>query len=54
MNCIDKQKIVGVIYVPPKEKYMCLSIRRYYVSIQFIKAGATKEQAIELANKTVL
>lgn len=53
MKCKEPQKIIGVIYVPPKEKYMCLSIRRYYVAKQFIRHGATKEQAEELAIKTV-
>jgi len=48
MDCNENQKIIGVINIPPKTKYMCLSIRRYYVSKEFIRLGATKEQANEL------
>jgi len=53
MNCNDNQKLIGVIHVPSKEKYMCLSIRQHYVSMQFREMGATKEQADNLAKQTV-
>lgn len=44
----DRQKIIGFIYIPNPQKYMCKSIRQYYTKIQLIAQGYSKEKAEEI------
>lgn len=44
----DRQKIIGIIYIPTIEQFMCKSIRQYYAKIQLIAQGYSKEKAEEI------